>query len=296
MQLFLLRRRAALFSLAILVVAPLTAAQPTKTAAPKGQSVFSCGHSFHMFMPPILSTIAKSAGIEDHRQAGASSIGGSYTHQHWAKEGPQAAKTLIPELKPDVLTLAPIYLPDDGIENFVKLCSEKSPTTRVLIQEFWLPFDVYNLNYKKEKMAAPNRDATDMAKLEADHQAYFKSMDGHVNELNAKYAGKPQVGIVPVGQAVLALRKAVVAGKAPGIAKQSELFTDPIGHCTNAIKVLNAYCHYAVIYGRSPVGLPVPTALAMKDVDAETTAKLNTLLQELAWDAVTSHPLTGVKK
>ena len=116
-----------------------------------------------------------------------------------------------------------------------------------------------------------------------------------MNELNAKYAGKPQVGIVPVGQAVLALRKAVVAGKAPGIEKQSELFTDAIGHCTNAIKVLNAYCHYAVIYGRSPIGLPVPTALG-KVQDEATTAALNTLLQQLAWDAVTSNQLTGVKK
>jgi hypothetical protein len=30
--------------------------------------------------------------------------------------------------------------------------------------------------------------------------------------------------------------------------------------------------------------------------DEATTAKLNTLLQEIAWNAVTSHPLSGVKK
>lgn len=291
----LLTRRSTVALIVALVAAPTWAKDDPKAAPPVGQTMFSCGHSFHMFMPGILAEIARSAGIETHKQVGVSSIGGSYTHQHWAKEGPTSAKVLLPELKPQVLTLAPIYLPDDGIENFVKLMSETNPTCRVLIQEFWLPFDVYNLNYKKEKVSAPQRDQTDMAKLTADHEAYFKSMDDHVRELNAKYEGKPQVGVTPVGQAVLALRKAVVAGTAPGIEKQSELFTDAIGHCTAAIKVLNAYTHYAVIYGRSPVGLPVPKSLGTFK-DEATTAKLNTLLQEIAWDAATAHPLSGVKK
>lgn len=298
MQLQTARRCSALFLIAALVVAPVSAKDAPKGAPPAGQTMFSSGHSFHMFMPGILAEIAKSAGIEGHKQVGVSSIGGSYTHQHWAKEGPGSAKVLIPELKPDVFTIAPIYLPDDGIENFVRLCSETTPKTRVLIQEFWLPFDKYDLGYKQKGAVntMPDRDGGDLAKLVAAHEAYFKSMDGHVNELNAKYGGKPQVFVTPVGQAVLALRKAVAAGKAPGVEKQSQLFTDAIGHCTNAIKVLNAYCHYAVIYGRSPVGLPVPASLTMKDVDAETIAKLNTLLQEIAWDAVTAHPLSGVKK
>jgi hypothetical protein len=273
------------------------AAAPSSAATPpKGQTVYSAGHSFHVFMPGILTEIAKSAGIEGHKQVGLSSIGGSYTHQHWAKEGDQAAKVVVPREKPDVFTIAPIYLPDDGIENFVRLCAEETPQTRVLIQEFWLPFDVYNVNYKKEKPATPDRDAMTVDYLRTEYGKYFASMDAHVRELNEKYGkGQTRVFVTPVGQAVVALREKVIAGDAPGIEKQSELFTDPIGHCTAPIKVLNAYCHYAVIYGRSPVGLPVPAALG-KIGDEETTAKLNTLLQEIAWNAVTSHPLSGVKK
>lgn len=76
-----------------------------------------------------------------------------------------------------------------------------------------------------------------------------------------------------VGQAVLALREKIIKGKAPGIAKQSELFTDQLGHT------------------RSPIGLPVPAVIS-KLPEAE---KLNALLQELAWEAVTGHPLSGVK-
>lgn len=282
-----LSRRTVLLILPAFVVSTAIGAEP-----PAGQRVYSAGHSFHVFMPGILAEIAKSAGIADHKQVGLSSIGGSYTHQHWAKEGDKAAKVVVPQEKPDAFTIAPIYLPDDGIENFVKLCADETPKTRVLIQEFWLPFDVYNVNYKKEKPATPDRDAMTVDYLRTEYGKYFATMDEHVRELNQKFGDR--VFVTPVGQAVVALREKVIAGEAPGIKKQSELFTDAIGHCTAPIKVLNAYCHFATIYGRSPVGLPVPAALGKIGDDA-TTAKLNTLLQEIAWQAVTSHPLSGVK-
>jgi hypothetical protein len=118
-------------------------------------------------------------------------------------------------------------------------------------------------------------------------------MDAHVAELNKKF-GKTAVYVVPAGQAVLALREKIVAGEAPGLAKQSDLFTDPIGHAKPALQALVAYCHFAAIYRRSPVGLPVPTVL-MK-VAGENDEKLNRLLQELAWQAVVQHPLSGVKE
>lgn len=261
---------------------------------PKGQRVYSAGHSFHVFMPNILAEIAKSAGIEDHKQVGVSSIGGSYIHQHWAKEGDKSAKAAIEREQPDVFTMSPIYLPDDGIDNFVRLVSEKSPKTKIALQEFWLPFDIYDVNYKKASPKAPDRDAMTADYLKTEYGKYFKVMDEYVADLNRKYA-RQIVAVVPVGQAVVALREKVIAGEVPGVKKQSELFTDPIGHCNAQIKVLNAYCHFAVIYGRSPVGLPVPAALKGAGGDKDGTAKLNTLLQEIAWNAVTSHPLSGVK-
>jgi len=49
-----------------------------------------------------------------------------------------------------------------------------------------------------------------------------------------------------------------------------------------------------VIYRKSPVGLPVPAVLTQSKVPAQEREKLNRLLQELAWDAVTHHPLSGV--
>ena len=154
--------------------------------------------------------------------------------------------------------------------------------------------DSESLDVSRYPEGVPGRTAGDAMTVEylrTEYGKYFASMDEHVRELNKKYGNR--VFVTPVGQAVVALREKVIAGEAPGIKKQSELFTDAIGHCTAPIKVLNAYCHYAVAYRRSPVGLPVPGALG-RIGDEATTAKLNTLLQEIAWKAATSHPLSGI--
>jgi hypothetical protein len=99
---------------------------------------------------------------------------------------------------------------------------------------------------------------------------------------------------VPMGQAVLALREKILAGQAPGLTSQAELFVDDLGHPGPAMQVLEAYCHYAVIYRKSPVGLPIPSALKESAIPPGQIGALNLLLQQLAWDAVIHHPLSGV--
>ena len=42
------------------------------------------------------------------------------------------------------------------------------------------------------------------------------------------------------------------------------------------------------------VGLPLPEALPKSGIPADQIEPLNKLLQELAWDAVIHHPLSGV--
>ena len=109
-----------------------------------------------------------------------------------------------------------------------------------------------------------------------------------------KQLGKQVVFVVPAGQAVVALREKIHAGKAPGLKSQEELFSDPIGHARPPLQALVAYCQFAVIYRRSPVGLPMPAVL--KNANNPTWGEdLNRLLQELAWEAVVQHPLSGVK-
>jgi hypothetical protein len=75
--------------LALSSVALLPAAQEKngKLAEPiaKGQRVFTCGHSFHVWVPDIVTDLCKKADIPGHAQVGVSSIGGSKVIQHWNK-------------------------------------------------------------------------------------------------------------------------------------------------------------------------------------------------------------------
>ncbi len=154
-----------------------------------------------------------------------------------------------------------------------------------------MPYEDPAIWLSRERPKSVDRDGKTVEQLRAMHEPYFAMIEGHVKELNARIPGA-RIAVVPSGEAVLALRAKVIADEAPGIRTQSELFTDVLGHPGPQIRVLSAYCHYAVMYRRSPIGLPVVSQLT-KLPEAE---KLNRLLQEIAWKAVTEHPLSGVTK
>lgn len=258
-----------------------------------GQRVFTAGNSFHAwFIAPILQDLANGAGIKDHEIVGVSKIGGSRAIQHWeVPEEKNEAKAALRAGKVDVLTLACMLQPDDGIDKFAELALAHNPNVRVVLQEFWIPWDKFEWPYQG-KESDVNFDAATTNKLETLHQPYFKTMNDYVIALNARL-GKPVVFIAPVGQTVVALRERIMAGQVPGIEKQSELFTDKLGHPQPPIEALAAYCNFAVIYRRSPVGMPMPAVLAKANDPKWRNEKLNRLLQEIAWNAVRQHPLSG---
>ncbi|HLQ45971.1 MAG TPA: hypothetical protein VK137_14625 [Planctomycetaceae bacterium] len=286
--------RNALRVVAVVFVLSVTAqAQDSVKAIAQGQRVYSVGHSFHVFMPAILNDIAQAAEIKGHKQVGLSSIGGSRVIQHWeVADDKFQSKEMLKSGQVDVLTLAPIFLPDDGIENFCELAFEHNPDIRITIQEFWLPNDRFNRENFRVPHPEPDRNARSLKELREQHTAYFQTIDEHVTKLRGQF-GTKAIYVVPVGQAVLALREKIAAGEAPGLKQQTDLFTDTLGHATPQLQVLVAYCHFAVTYRRSPIGLPMPAALARGKTPTDPT--LLKLMQELAWQSAIQHPLSGVK-
>ncbi|HTJ79242.1 MAG TPA: hypothetical protein VL357_09615 [Rariglobus sp.] len=258
-----------------------------------GQHVFTCGNSFHAwFIAPILKDMAEKAGIQGHEIVGVSKIGGSQAIQHWnVPDAKNEAKAALWAGKVDVLTLACMLHPDDGIEKFATLGYARNPRIRVILQEFWIPWDKFEWPFKGDP-ASVNPDAATAEGLRALHAPYFKEMDAYVVALN-KRLGAPVVEVAPVGQAILAVRTRIIEGTMPGITKQSELFTDKLGHPQPPLQVLAAYCNFAIIYRRSPVGLPMPDILTHAH-HPQWDARLNRALQEIAWDAVVHQPLSGV--
>ena len=257
----------------------------------QGQRVFTCGHSFHVWVADILADMAKGAGISDHRTVGTSSIGGSPAIQHWdVPEEQNEAKKALRAGNVDVLTLSCMSGPDEGVSKFAKLAVAHNPTVRIMLQELWLPEDRFPFDPANRVRTSPDEfNGSTMADLKGPHDAYFKVMEDYVSALNTGI-GRQSVFIVPDAQATLALRGRIIAGTAAGLERQSDLFTDAWGHPTPPLKALSAYCHFATIYRRSPIGLPLPGVLVG---NPKWDVPLNRMLQELAWAAVTQHPLAG---
>jgi len=283
----------------LLVAASATLQASIEAEAPKGLRVLSTGNSFSFGVPEMLKEMARQAGIQGHVLVEKQGIGGSRVIQHWDLPDDQnKAKKALLTGKVDVLTMNPIFLPDEGIGKFVKLGLEKNPNTRFMIQQSWLMFDqigvpdnepLYAKRTYNKRLDRNTRTGEEMRKV---HAPYFRALEDHVRELNKKY-GQDAVFIIPCGQAAILLREKVIAHQAPGLNSQDDLFLDSQGHASPVLATLGAYCYFAVIYGRSPNGLPVTAELAKMKLPK--TEQLNRLLQELAWQAVTEHPLSGVK-
>ena len=238
---------------------------PTEPIA-KGQSIYASHHSYFLPVPPVLTEMGKAGGYPDQTIVGTDYIGGSKSIQHWnIPDDKNKAKAALISGKTDVLILTPVYLPDDGIEKFAQLGFEHNPDFRVTVMEFWIPFDVYNptlydKNYKPvagepplmPKPAKVDHNAATGDGLRKMHEYYFRTMDDLITSINQKL-GKQVVFVVPMGQAVLALREKVIAGQAPGIKTQEDLFRDQLGHPKPPMVALEAYCHYAVIYRKVPL-------------------------------------------
>lgn len=268
------------------------AKKPDAASTTKGLRVFVCGHSLHWYIPTPLAETAKAAGINDHQLAGQQSLGGSRTLQHWnLPEGRNKAKQALTKGDVDIFTMSPIQFPDPGIENFVKLGLEHNPKMRFTVQVSWGGWDADNQTFPRGSTRTVDRNKTpeQLKKLFADN---IKAAETQADEINKK-VGKKVVFLVPSAQATIMLRTKIYNKEMPGLTSQGELFSDPISHPTPPLQVLNAYLHFAVIYGKSPVGLPMPGVLKRAGKEAWND-KMNQALQELAWETVTHYPYSGV--
>jgi hypothetical protein len=232
-----------------------------------GQHVLIYGNSFQVFVDHHLAGMAGTAGIKGHVRGG----------------DPLAA------VRVDVVACNPWFRihdkPDKGLDDLVQRALKHNPNVRILAQVGWLPYDDPIFPMPEKGREKTNWSARSIKEVRAIHAAYIKNAQDQVRALNQQL-GKQAVFIVPVAQAVIGLRERIAAGEAPGLKTQDDLFTDSIGHARPALELLNGYCHFAVVYRRSPVGL------VMKGTQDQ---KLHRLLQELAWDAITKEPLSGVK-
>ena len=279
----------------------------------KGQRVYFVGHSFHIFVIRPIIQMAKEAGVEKHWAEGWDMIGGSTPIQHWERGGDEnAVKKALATGRVETLTLSSnVVAADPAVDWFADLAVEHNPNVRVLLQHSWgdrLTGAIMRVRHgarergeaitsREELMklfaeAGKNtdRDAMDADELET-LRTQGQGIDGWRDRLAAinERHGRTLAYLVPVNDAVVRTRLAVLAGELPGVARQSDLFRDVLGHASQPTMDLVSYAWFAALYRRSPIGLE---CLVQKD--DPTAGARHRRLQEIAWQCVLDEPMSGV--
>jgi hypothetical protein len=264
--------------------------------------VFHVGHSLvNRNMPAMLEQLAGTG--HDHR----SQLGwGATLKSHWEPDVPingfeqenahpryEDARTAVKSGKFDALVLTEMVEIKDAINSFdspeylrrwAREAHTADPTTRVYLYETWHQLD----------------DPTGwLQRLDRDLPMYWEG------ELLAKALAHGDTGgpvyVIPAGQVMGRLvRRIDEDGGFPGLTAREDLFVRrPDGthdniHLNDVGNYVVALTHYAVLYHRSPVGLPYRLKRADgKDADAPSEQAARAI-QALIWEVVTSYPKTGV--
>jgi hypothetical protein len=282
------------------------------TKVSTGQKIVTTTHSFNVYVlqerddtpgTSPLARLAEEAGFVGQKKLALQMIGNSTVTQHWNARGgdDNIIKKALRDGGVDVFTLAPHrQMPEPAIDQFADLACQYNPNVRILAQISWSAWDGASSNgtntdgvrFKNEDRDKMTRDDL-TGRVAASVEDYAVRLRKQLDGINERY-GRSIGYVVPASQGVIQLRLAVLDGKVPGIAKQSDLFGDAMGHParTNTyLANLVEYVWFATLYGKSPVGLKT----FVKDGDTDS-ARVHKLLQEIALEVVMNEPMSGFPK
>lgn len=149
-----------------------------------------------------------------------------------------------------------------------------NPSVRVYLYETWHPLD--------DPKGWEARVAADLPGL------------WEAEVLRPAVAEAGAIYVIPGGQVMAALAAAAEAGELPGLSSRKDFFADQI-HFNDLGAYAMALTHYAVIYGRSPVGLPHLLRRADGTAADPAPEASVALIQGLVWREVQGYALTGVR-
>lgn len=259
-------------------------------------SVFHIGHSLVSRDMPVM--LAQLAG-DEHRFE--SQLGwGSHLKQHWEPDIPikghevenahpryRDAREAMASGDYDVLVLTEtveirhsIKYHDswDYLAKWTKAARAANPNIRVYLYETW-----HHTN---------------------DPEGWFERIDKDLSrywerEILDRAMAVENVGpiyVIPAGQVFARfLREVDALGGVAGIEGVDDLFVDTI-HPNSIGAYLIALTHYAVIYGKSPAGLPHELLLHTGEPAKAPSREAAKLMQEIVWAVVTRYPRTGVEQ
>lgn len=272
-------------------------------AAPEtGLSVYHLGHSLvGRVMPYMLDQMAQSAGFSGH--AHASQLGwGASLDQHRRGDVPG----FVEENRHDHHRPAPEALASGEYDAVVL-------TEMVEIRDAIKYHDSAKALAHWAKAARAGRSDVRVYLYETWHR--LDDAEGWLNRIDADFTrawqdqlmrlamADPAVGtiyMIPGGQVLAAVVRAMEAGEVPGLTRREDLFStdangavDPI-HLNDLGRYIIALTHFATLYARSPEGLPGVVMRAEGQAAAPVPDAAVLPLQKLVWQGVTRYALTGV--
>jgi hypothetical protein len=259
-------------------------------------TVFHVGHSLVGKDMPVMLTQLAGAGHRFNSQIG----WGSFLQEHWEPDVPVkgfAEENTHPQHRDprealasgtyDALVLTEAveirdaikyFAPHDYLHKFATAAWDANPRTQVYLYETWHPLD------DPEGW---------MMRLDRDLALYW---EGEIlrRALAYEYVTHP-IYVIPAGQVFAqVVRQIEESDDGIGPAKtRQDLFADGI-HFNDLGAYLVALTHYAVLYQRSPVGLPHQLLKADGTAADTPGAELAMVMQEIVWNMVTQLPQTGV--
>lgn len=271
----------------------------------QGLAVYHLGHSLvGRDMPAMLEQLARFAGLRGHSHH--SQLGwGTSLREHWEPDVPINgfdAENAHPRFRParealasgdyDAVILTEMVELRDAIRwhaspdyfpRWVGAARAGNPEARVFLYKTW-----HNLEHPDGWLERLERDPVEL-------------WQAHLLAPAWADPGLGPVHVIPVADVLAELTRRLAAGEgAEGLREPADLFArNPDGtldtiHFNDQGLYLVALVHFAVLYHRSPEGLP--HALRRADgrrADAPSRAAA-ALMQRIAWEVVRDHPLTGV--
>ncbi|MBD3662398.1 hypothetical protein [Sulfitobacter aestuariivivens] len=262
----------------------------TPPAAPL--SVYHLGHSLvGRDMPAML---AQLAGHPYNSQLG----WGTSLRDHWEPDVPingfdvendhprfRPAKEALGSGRYDAVVLTEMVEIRDAIQyhaspeylvRWAALARAANPDTRLYLYETWHHTDDGN---------------GWLTRIDRDLEAYWQEL---VKNPAITQLGAP-VYLIPAGQAMAAVVRTVSDGKDPDMlfSRHADGSSDTI-HFNDLGAYVVALTHYAVLYHRSPLGVPHDLERADGTRAEGLDAALARQMQQVVWDVVTRHPETGV--
>lgn len=168
------------------------------------------------------------------------------------------------------------------LANWVRRFRAARPDARIYLYETWHPLN--------DPEGWLNRLDADLPRL----------WEAEVLRPAMAEAGVGTIHVIPGGQVMAAAVRTIEAGQVPGLSRREDLFaTGPGGapdqiHFNDAGAYLMALTHFAVIYHRSPEGLPHALMRADGTPATALTPEAALTLQRIVWKVVTGYAATGV--